>query len=92
MPAICTRKVQVQDTVSFAVTRLGASKADIETVVAFSVDCATAALAIIAATILRLILVRLNKKLENGEYVEGAINSGAAIPGEAAEKGFRFLI
>lgn len=65
---------------------------DFGTVVAFSVDCATAALAIIAATTLRIILVRLNKKLDNGEHVEGAINSGAAIPGEAAEKGFRFLI
>jgi hypothetical protein len=65
--------------------------ADIEIVVAFSVDCATAALAIIAATILRFILVRLNKKLERGEYVEGAINSGG-IPGENTEKGFRFLI
>ncbi|KAE9968290.1 hypothetical protein EG328_007662 [Venturia inaequalis] len=62
--------------------------------VAFSVDCATAVLSIIAATILRFILVRLNKKLDNGEHVEGAINSGAAIPGggEAAEKGFRFLV
>lgn len=49
-------------------------------------------MSIIAATILRLILVRLNKKLDDGEYVEGAINSGAAVPGEAAEKGFRFLI
>lgn len=92
MPAICTRKVQVQDTVSLAMMRLASPRADIETVVAFSIDCATAALAIIAATIMRLILVRLNKKLENGEHVEGAINSGAAIPGEAAEKGFRFLI
>ncbi|TLD27582.1 MFS transporter [Venturia nashicola] len=60
--------------------------------VAFSVDCATAALAIIAATFLRLLLVRLNKKLDNNEYVESAINSDATIPGEVAEKGFRFLI
>jgi hypothetical protein len=66
--------------------------ADIETVVAFSVDCATAALAIIAATSLRLVLVRLNKKLDRGEHVEGAINSGAGILGEAAQKGFRFLL
>ncbi|KAE9963858.1 hypothetical protein BLS_008852 [Venturia inaequalis] len=66
----------------------------VQIVVAFSVDCATAVLSIIAATILRFILVRLNKKLDNGEHVEGAINSGAAVPGggEAAEKGFRFLI
>jgi len=56
------------------------------------VDCATAVLAIIMATILRIILIRLNKKLDRGEHVEGAINKGAAIPGEAAEKGFRFLL
>lgn len=66
--------------------------ANVEKVVAFSVDCATAALAIIAATSLRFILVHLNKKLDRGEYVEGAINSGTGIPSEAAEKGFRFLI
>jgi len=57
-------------------------------IVAMSVDCATAVLAIIMATILRFILVRLNKKLDRGEHVEGAVN---AIPGEAAENGFRFL-
>jgi hypothetical protein len=56
--------------------------------VAMSVDCATAALAIIMATILRFILVRLNKKLDRGEHVEGAVNG---IPGEATENGFRFL-
>jgi hypothetical protein len=44
------------------------------------------------ATILRIILSRLNKKLDRGEFVEGAINAGAAIPGEAASKGFRFLV
>jgi hypothetical protein len=57
-------------------------------IVAMSVDCATAALAIIMATLLRFILVKLNKKLDRGEHVEGAVN---AIPGEAAENGFRFL-
>jgi hypothetical protein len=35
-----------------------------------------------AAATLRLILVRLNKKLERGEYVEGAVNEG----------GFRFML
>jgi hypothetical protein len=33
-------------------------------VVAMSVNCAMAAMAIIAATVLRFILVRLNKKLD----------------------------
>ncbi|KAF2816652.1 pantothenate transporter liz1 [Mytilinidion resinicola] len=58
-------------------------------VVPMSVDCATAVLAIIMATVLRLMLVRLNKKLDRGHHVEGAIN---AVPGEASENGFRFLL
>lgn len=61
--------------------------------------------AIIFATILRFILVRLNQKLDRGEFVEGAINAssggerrtsvlaaGGAVPSEAATKGFRFLV
>ena len=52
-------------------------------------DSATAVLAIIMATILRLVLARLNKKLDQGKHVEGAIN---AVPGEASEHGFRFLL
>ncbi|KAH8728079.1 pantothenate transporter liz1 [Phaeosphaeriaceae sp. PMI808] len=54
-----------------------------------SVDCATAALAIIMAVIMRIILGRLNKKLDRGEHVDGAIN---AVPGEAQAHGFRFLV
>lgn len=75
-------------------------------VLAMSVCSATAFIAIVAATTLRLILVRLNRKLERGEWVEGAINSNAhkagttssvlvqegAVPGEAAARGFRFLL
>ncbi|KAL1642936.1 hypothetical protein SLS58_005178 [Diplodia intermedia] len=57
-------------------------------VIAFSVDCAMLGLAAICATILRFILVRLNKKLDRGEHVEGAVN---AVPGQAADRGFRFL-
>jgi len=51
-----------------------------------SVNCATAFIAIIAATVLRFMLVRLNKKLDRGEHVEGA------VPGQASSRGFRFLI
>jgi len=58
-------------------------------VLPLSVDSATAALAIIMATVLRIMLGRLNKRLDRGEHVEGAIN---AVPGHAAEKGFRFLV
>jgi hypothetical protein len=46
-------------------------------------------LAFTSATILRFILVRLNRKLEQGIHVEGAINSGT---GEAGKKGFRFRV
>lgn len=57
--------------------------------VPLSVDCATAALAIIMATIMRSVLNRLNKKLDRGEHVEGAIN---AVPGIGQDFGFRFLV
>lgn len=60
-------------------------------VVAMSVNCATAALAIIMAVTLRMILGRLNGKLDRGEHVEGAINAGRAEE-EAGKKGFRFLL
>jgi hypothetical protein len=48
-------------------------------------------MAIVAATILRFTLVRLNKKLDRGERVEGVVAGGEAIPGVAAKRGFRFL-
>lgn len=61
-------------------------------VVAMSVNCATAVMAIIMAFTLRTILMRLNKKLDRGEHVEGAVSAGQGVPGEAAKKGFRFLL
>jgi len=54
-----------------------------------SINCAMVTMAFVAATTLRFILVRLNRKLEQGIYVEGAINSGT---NEAGKKGFRFRI
>lgn len=57
--------------------------------VAMIVNCAMALMAILAAVTLRMILVRLNKKLDAGIFVEGAINSGTT---EAGKKGFRFRI
>ncbi|RYP66371.1 hypothetical protein DL770_008812 [Monosporascus sp. CRB-9-2] len=54
-------------------------------VIAMSVNCCTSFMAIVAATVLRFMLARLNKKLDQGIYVEGAIN---ALPGEAAQHGF----
>lgn len=41
--------------------------------VAFSTNCATLFLAIMMAALLRIILVRENKKLDRGEHVEGAV-------------------
>lgn len=58
-------------------------------VIAFSVNSGTVALAIVSALTLRIILARLNKKLDQGIHVEGAIN---ALPGHAAEHGFRFKL
>ncbi|KAK0615880.1 major facilitator superfamily domain-containing protein [Bombardia bombarda] len=57
--------------------------------VAMVVNCCTAFIAVVAATVLRFMLVRLNKKLDAGIYVEGAINSA---PGTAAAHGFRFKV
>ncbi|KAJ5205023.1 uncharacterized protein N7498_005902 [Penicillium cinerascens] len=53
---------------------------------AMSVNCATAFIAIVSATVLRFMLVRLNKKLDRGE----ALNGG--VPGQASTRGFRFLV
>ena len=57
-----------------------------------AVNCTTAFIAILAATTLRFVLVRLNKKLDRGELVKGAVVMGEGVPGEAASKGFRFVI
>lgn len=62
------------------------SEANTCLVPAMSVNCATAFIAILAATALRFILVRLNKKLDRGEHVEGS------VPGQASSRGFRFLV
>ena len=61
-------------------------------VVAMSVNCVMAFIAICAATVLRFVLMHLNKKLDRGEAVEGAIAVGDAVPAEGAAKGFRFLV
>jgi hypothetical protein len=58
-------------------------------VIAMCVNCGMVAMAVLSATILRFILIRLNRKLEQGIFVEGAINSGTT---EAGKKGFRFRI
>lgn len=57
--------------------------------IAFVVNSITAVVAICAATVLRTMLARLNRKLEAGVYVPGAINGAR---GEAAIDGFRFKL
>ena len=57
-----------------------------------SVNCTTSFIAIVSATVLRFLLVHLNKKLDRGEPVKGAVAVGEAIPGEAARRGFRFVL
>lgn len=57
--------------------------------IAFGVNSGTVVLSIASALTLRIILTRLNKKLDQGIHVEGAIN---ALPGHAAEHGFRFKL
>ncbi|KAF2162121.1 hypothetical protein M409DRAFT_69333 [Zasmidium cellare ATCC 36951] len=61
-------------------------------IVAFSVNCATLFLAIVMAAVLRILLVRLNKKLDRGEPVDGAISGASVGEGDAMRKGFRFLV
>ncbi|KAI1612674.1 retrograde regulation protein 2 [Exophiala viscosa] len=95
----------VSNTSSIFASYMFPSSAGPRYVVAMSVCCASAATAIIFATILRFILVRLNRKLDRGEFVEGAINApvggvrrtgvlaaGDGVPAEAASHGFRFLV
>lgn len=61
-------------------------------ILAMSMNCGTAVLAIIAATVLRFMLVRLNKKLDRGEYVPGVIVGGGARGNRNGDGGFRFLV
>ncbi|KAF6231786.1 hypothetical protein HO173_010088 [Letharia columbiana] len=61
-------------------------------IVAMSVNCVMALMAICMATLLRFILVGLNKKLDRGEPVEGAVAVGEGVPGEASRRGFRFVL
>lgn len=73
-------------------TALNSIGLTLSVVVAMSVNCATAFIAICSATLLRFILVGLNKKLDRGEVVEGAVAVGEGVPGEASRRGFRFLV
>lgn len=59
-----------------------------------SVNTVMTFISILTATVLRIYLGRLNRKLDQGIAIPDvpvdAENSG--LPGEAAKKGFRFLV
>lgn len=61
-------------------------------IVAMSINCITSFIGILSATVLRFVLVKLNKKLDRGEPVKGAVSVGEAVPGNAVERGFRFVL
>ncbi|QIW96193.1 hypothetical protein AMS68_001711 [Peltaster fructicola] len=61
-------------------------------VIAFSVDCATLFMALVVTLWLRTLLAQLNKKLDRGEHVEGAVAADPEAEGEAMRKGFRYLV
>ncbi|MCJ1304645.1 hypothetical protein MMC08_007458 [Hypocenomyce scalaris] len=82
----------VSNTSSIYASYMYPSSAGPRYVVAMSVNCVTAFIAICCATLLRFILVRLNKKLDRGEVVEGAIAVGEGVPSKASGRGFRFLV
>ncbi|KAF5873137.1 putative pantothenate transporter liz1 protein [Botrytis fragariae] len=58
-------------------------------VVAMSVNCGMIFMAMCAALVLRTMLVRLNKKLDRGEVVDGAVNEGTVAAGQ---RGFRYKV
>lgn len=65
--------------------------------VAYSVNTGAAVLVVLAATCLRVILVRLNRKLDRGIHVADAINAHtdtaeSGIPAVGAQRGFRFRV
>jgi len=62
-------------------------------VIAMTVDCVTVLIAILAATALRFVLVKLNKKLNRGESVDGMTGGNVTnVETQIEKKGFRFLV
>ncbi|KAM3422762.1 hypothetical protein BST61_g246 [Cercospora zeina] len=61
-------------------------------ILAFSVNCGTLVLSIIMAAVLRVVLVRANTKLDQGEAVEAAVSGANEGEAQAMRKGFRYLV
>jgi len=62
-------------------------------ILAFSICCGSSFIAICTASLLRIVLGRLNRKLNRGEFVKDVAGSGGeGVPLEAASNGFRFLL
>ena len=57
-----------------------------------SVNCVMAFMALCMSTLLRFMLKGLNKRLDRGEPVKGAVAVGEGVPGEAVQRGFRFVL
>lgn len=59
---------------------------------AMAVNSAAAFIVVCAATMLRLMLVRLNERLEAGIQVDGAVNSPPTVDSELDRGGFRYKV
>lgn len=83
----------VSNTASIFASYLFPSSAAPRYVVAFVVFSCSSFVAICAVSMLRVMLGRLNKKLERGEFVEGvAVRREESVPEEAAGRRFSFLM
>lgn len=49
-------------------------------------------MSIIMAGVLRIVLVRANKKLDRGEGVEAVVSGVDTVETQAVRKGFRYLV
>lgn len=62
-------------------------------ILAFAVCSCSSFIAVCTASLLRVMLARLNRKLDRGEFVRDVVADGNGdVPDEAARRGFRFLL
>lgn len=83
----------ISNTSSIAASYMFPTSAAPRYIVAFAVCSCSSFIAVSTASVLRIMLARLNKKLDRGEFVQDvAGSSGEGVPEEAAQRGFRFLL